>query len=126
MSRVVLFLAVCAAFAGCAADVQPQPPDAAGAAACSCSSELELVEVDNCAPQGDGSCVDAGVHAGTLAEVFEYICNYTDTPDGAPVKPEISCDRDTYTVACRGVTLHFHLVAGDAGACTAEPVETES
>lgn len=113
--RVVLFVALCA-FAGCAADVQPSD----AAAACSCSSELELVEVSNCAPQDDGSCGDAGVHEGTLADVLTYVCNYTDTADGAAVKPDISCDRDTYTVICRGSTLHFHLVAGDAGACRAE------
>jgi hypothetical protein len=115
MSRVVLFVALCA-FVGCAADVQPSD----AAAACSCSAELDMVEVSNCVPQADGSCADAGVHEGTLADVLAYVCNYTDTPDGIAVKPDVHCDRDTYTVSCRGATTHFHLVAGDAGECRAE------
>jgi hypothetical protein len=115
-SKFVNGLAIVAVVFG--ACVSQEHPSDSGT--CSCASELAQLEVSNCAPQEDGSCIDAGVHEGTLADVFEYVCNYTDS-DGV-VEPDISCAGNVVAVACRGVTLHFRIVAAD-GECRVESQE---
>jgi hypothetical protein len=119
-SRIVVLVALCAVV-GCVSS-EADAVHAADGGACACGAELERVTVANCAPQADGSCADAGVHEGTLADVLTYVCNYTDS-DAGEIKPDITCENDTLSVSCRGATLRFAIVAGADGECRAEPRE---